>query len=207
MQNGEPSPSNPVEVQSVGDLVEEGENQGKYKIQIKVTGENTIDVEESYDIYLDEPLRKVGEHADYIDFVNNKVVRKIGYKETDFKFYSYTADKKYLYLVNSGNLFADKEPNNYDCISNKIKKFKSFPGSVDNNALMNDGVKFYYFVTAEEDEQESYINSLNGTKIYYKLADEYIKTEDIELPLIRSFNNMTNISINTTVQPSNIVKE
>ena len=30
------------------------------------------------DIYLDEPLRKVGEYADYIDFKGQRVVRKVG---------------------------------------------------------------------------------------------------------------------------------
>lgn len=32
-------------------------------------------------IYLDEPLRKVGNYADYIDFANGKVVRNIGYSQ------------------------------------------------------------------------------------------------------------------------------
>ena len=32
-------------------------------------------------IYLDEPLRKVGTYADYIDFENKKVVRNIAVSE------------------------------------------------------------------------------------------------------------------------------
>lgn len=40
IQNGEPSPDTPVEVQSVGDLVTEGEYTGKYKIPIIVRGKN-----------------------------------------------------------------------------------------------------------------------------------------------------------------------
>lgn len=31
-----------------------------------------------YNIYLDEPLRKVGDYADYVDFKNGKVVRNVG---------------------------------------------------------------------------------------------------------------------------------
>ena len=34
-------------------------------------------------IYLDEPLRKIGEYSDYIDFANGKVVRNIGNKVLD----------------------------------------------------------------------------------------------------------------------------
>ena len=33
--------------------------------------------EKNYDIYLDEPLRCIGENCDYIDLINKKVVRKI----------------------------------------------------------------------------------------------------------------------------------
>jgi len=30
-----------------------------------------------YNIYLDEPLRKIGNYVDYIDFANSKVVRNV----------------------------------------------------------------------------------------------------------------------------------
>ena len=40
VQDGEPSPDNPVEIQSVGDLVTEGEYKDKYKIPVTVTGKN-----------------------------------------------------------------------------------------------------------------------------------------------------------------------
>lgn len=61
-------------------LVEKGtsvtgyEPYGKYKIPFKVNDTVT-------NIYLDEPLRKKGEYADYIDFENQKIVRNI--EETD----------------------------------------------------------------------------------------------------------------------------
>lgn len=44
--------------------------QGGYKIPIEINGTTT-------NIYLDEPLRKIGEYADYIDFENQKVVRNV----------------------------------------------------------------------------------------------------------------------------------
>lgn len=43
-----------------------------YKIPVNVNGTTT-------NIYLDEPLRKLGDLTDYIDFENQKVVRNIGY--------------------------------------------------------------------------------------------------------------------------------
>lgn len=41
-----------------------------YKIPVNVNNSIT-------NIYLDEPLRKIGEYSDYIDFANGKIVRKI----------------------------------------------------------------------------------------------------------------------------------
>lgn len=77
VQDGTPTPDNPVEIQSVGDLVtdESDANSGKYKIPIKLTNESGKS--EIKNIYLDEPLRKVGDYADYIDFNSGKVVRNI----------------------------------------------------------------------------------------------------------------------------------
>lgn len=71
IQNGTPTPDTPVEVESVGEY---DEITGKYKIPIisSASGE-TIET----NIYLDEPLRKAGEIADYIDFENGVVIRNI----------------------------------------------------------------------------------------------------------------------------------
>jgi len=46
VQDGEPSPTNPVEIQSVGDLVtdETDSNYGKYKIPVTVEGKNLFDI-------------------------------------------------------------------------------------------------------------------------------------------------------------------
>lgn len=53
----------------------EYEPYGKYKIPVKVSlssGE-----EKTFNIYLDEPLRKIGDYADYIDFANQQIVRYV----------------------------------------------------------------------------------------------------------------------------------
>lgn len=43
VQDGEPTPDNPIEVQSVGEKVTEGENAGKYKVPVKVRGKNLFE--------------------------------------------------------------------------------------------------------------------------------------------------------------------
>ena len=56
----------------VGTLVtdSQSEHYGKYRIIVTVNGGNTY-------IYLDEPLRKIGNYADYLDFETGKVYRCI----------------------------------------------------------------------------------------------------------------------------------
>ena len=55
-----------------------------YKDTAQIQEGSTVLPYESYveptttNIFLDEPLRKIGDYADYIDFKNNKVVRNIG---------------------------------------------------------------------------------------------------------------------------------
>ena len=78
VQNGTPTTEAPLDIQSVGDLVTDtaSEYYGKYDIPLYVGGVLTTH------IYLNAPLRKVGNSADYIDFKTQKVVRYI--KEQTF---------------------------------------------------------------------------------------------------------------------------
>ena len=78
IQNGTPAADTPIDIQSVGDLVTDtaSEYYGKYDISLYVGGVLTTH------IYLNAPLRKVGNSADYIDFKTQKVVRYI--KEQTF---------------------------------------------------------------------------------------------------------------------------
>ena len=67
-----PTSSVSIEIESVGDLITDTNdiNYGKYKIPV-IVGNTTTN------IYLDEPLRKVGDYSDYIDFKNQKVFRNV----------------------------------------------------------------------------------------------------------------------------------
>lgn len=62
---------------------------GKYKISVKVNDEEVA----LTNIYLNEPLRKVGEYADYIDFIKQIVVRNVKVvKDSD------TSENSYIQL-------------------------------------------------------------------------------------------------------------
>ena len=71
-----PTPSTPIEIESVGNYAEEN---GKYVIPVKVNDTIT-------NIYLNKPLRKIGDYVDYIDYKKQKVfnlVDKITFDGTE----------------------------------------------------------------------------------------------------------------------------
>lgn len=58
------------DILGVGDLVSEGQHAGEYVI-------NITNGQDSYNIYLDNPLYKINEYVDYIDFLSGIVYRNI----------------------------------------------------------------------------------------------------------------------------------
>ena len=67
-----PSEEFPSEIKSVGDVTEDL----KYDIPIEVKDENGALLKRIH-IYLDEPLRKTAQTADYLDFAAGQVVRRV----------------------------------------------------------------------------------------------------------------------------------
>ena len=64
-----------------GSTATDYEPYGKYKIPIICSDGKGKSV--TTNIYLDEPLRKVGSYTDSIDFQNQKIIRKVGVEEFD----------------------------------------------------------------------------------------------------------------------------
>ena len=211
VQDGTPTLETPIEVESVGDYDEET---GKYKIPVKVS--NGTD-EVITNIYLNEPLRKIGDYADYIDFKNQKVVRNI---------YSYivTGDENY-YLCDS---------NAVRTLENIMPRIKlSIPSSTLFEAYLcshNPFVKnsYVYLTTYSPYNPTSFefrrIVQNWGCPAYTidawttLLKSEFAKEtpvtveyvmenpieETIELPNIPTFKGTTIIEVDTEVQPSNM---
>lgn len=72
-QTGTPTESDPIYPEECGDLVTSGEYAGKYAIPITCGGETKT-------VYLDEPLRKIGNYQDTVDAdgtVTRCVVKKV----------------------------------------------------------------------------------------------------------------------------------
>lgn len=162
---------------------------------------------ETTHIYLDEPLRKVGDYADYIDFKNQKVIRKVKEKHLvgaeqwsrypSFRgFYSGISD---MLIQNNGYGFCSHyprttKPENMGVrfgVNNIVAYFTQL--YTDENPLTTDEWK------AKLAEWNA---SGNPLKVTYILAES--TEENISLPALKTFKGTSVMSVDTAVLPSNI---
>lgn len=164
-------------------------------------------------IYLDEPLRKIGNYADYIDFENKKVVRQIKEVVLD----GVTTNKKIeqLNLYPSKNLYyaiitgINGVNGSADVLLNT--HFTPAIGVVKGNCYITSNDKFHVMVHTNQELnsialwnawlQEQYNN---GTPVIfdYALAEEI--PEDIVLPSILLNKGTNIIEVDTSILPSNM---
>ena len=216
IQNGIPTIEKPVEIQSVGDLVtdEADDYYGKYKIPIKIS--NT-DEERIYNIYLDEPLRKIEDAVDYIDFKEKRVYRNIKsviYKADDMNnpdpawpgWLDFSIIDDFGLLVNAP--ISEKVP-----VRSNILRDNSLIGV---NTMDTRKPVIFFRKEGNTLSQEEWIN-IYGTQrdsegnitkeglevnICYKKAETI---EEIELPELDLFEDDTKIEILTTIEPARVV--
>lgn len=181
-------------------------------------------------IFLDEPLRKLGDYADYIDFKENKVVRKI--KEMVFKggeiikcYKNYVSKGFYLWQT-STNMFDDADlsyfsswtTNNFPeksthliaCINLSSDAIKP------NNWYINRSYGIHIALSPEtyaSDGVEATIADINnwlasqyesGTPVtfYYILAAPIEEPIPLDLPKLKAKTSI--IEVDTSLAPSNV---
>lgn len=210
VQDGTPMPDNPVEIQSVGDLVTEGEYAGKYKIPVVASTENNVP--KTTNIYLDEPLRKIGDYADVIDFERGVVERKIrkvifNGTETWLRDMELSDTVRYFSVIN----FPGRIEMRFDKCTHfermdypLINTIDAVGFSTANRVQVVFRVSKIDFPTT--DSLKKFLNEqyTKGTPVtvYYALADP--TTEPISLPSIPTFDGTTIIKTDTEIQPSNM---
>lgn len=189
VQDGTPTPENPIEIQGVGELVTEGKYSGKYKITVTITnGEQN----ESIDIYLDTPLMK------------DEVVYSNGTR--DVKWRKHVVDIKSTYNAASGNIlgissFTTKQ--DYG-ISREIVLCNittNGNSTIVGSCYVNE--KNICFVGTSTDTLESLQEKYNGAIVYYQLKTS--TTETVVVPDIPTPKTETSqLSIDTTIKPTNV---
>jgi hypothetical protein len=167
-------------------------------------------------IYLNEPLRKVGEYADYVDFANKKVIRNIAILTEINNFASIY--KKMTNVIRLGAYLPDIVPSKmgtYEATCNFLP-YKSAWLEDTEYIFKHSGTSYHFYmsflktrlgVTDEDTDAQilekanSYISTMPNKKIYYPL--ETPTEETIELPNIPTLKGTTILSVDTTIQPSN----
>lgn len=205
-----PTPYVPIEIESVGDLITDTNdiNYGKYKIPVTVNNITT-------NIYLNEPLRKIGDFADYLDYKNGKVVRNIYH----WNFGSNTFDSIDLVSDNTlrcaknhylGAQYRPKANTSFNINSNILPTGNGTTYSSDSIGIyyvsLDKGIQLWARVPHTENNVVSEVNDLfNGNYADYALNTPI--EESITLPNI-VLNKGTNIiDVDTTIKPSNMYVE
>ena len=224
IQDGTPTPDNPVEVQSVGDLVTDAESEhyGKYDIPIVVNDTTTH-------IYLDEPLRKVGNYADYIDFKHQKVVRNIVKRSLD-------VGSIYIKLNNvirfSGDAGWTHAKLDYKMRSTIFRNISGFGYNAE-TIFHHTGVTYAYYwsvywhrlgltydgtnVYRTDDTEQTpltdseimniakqWLNTLSAKDREIYIILKTTTEKSITLPALKTFKGTNIISVDTNISPSNI---
>ncbi len=175
----------------VGMMIEENDTATEYEEY----SENTAN------IYLDEPLRKVGDYSDYIDLINKKIIRNIATtKIGDLKnltYYESSTAYPYGFFTGTPTL---KRKNGLNLISNvfqNIQNFKTNKGIFGNSSGGN-----IYIVDNSYTTVNDLTNALKDGEIYFILDSTNIV--DSNLIDIELMDNIKHININTETSPSNI---
>ena len=218
-QDGKPSPENPLEIKSVGDMTPDG----KYviPIEVKANGESAV-----YNIYLDEPLRSCGAYADYIDFGKRKVIRNTEYfksigdaivpKGSWVPWYSKTP-----YYVTWGsmpmkgtntapllsNLFSGSavgEPNLDGAHFQRSSKYNGVYQKIPIRYLENyAGLSEYAFIDLSVAERRALIGEyMEANNVDCLVGLKTSAEASIELPQIKLYKGTNTITVKASVQPS-----
>lgn len=231
-QEGTPTPESPIEVQCVGDLVTDinDENYGKFLIPITATnGEKT----ETINIYLDEPLRSItyGSQTatDYIDFETKQVVRNVWRTNIDGnEKWGLNRDRKDGASITIRSVVLEKRKlfeavvlsNHYknfytlwnynDKDTNYAWKISDYGGtgiiiSLDNKTI---GVPLEALEENVGEGRNSRTQKVtdyiktHNFYVIYSIAEPDIQT--IDLPELPSFRGTTTYTVGTSLAPSNL---
>lgn len=192
-------------------IVKDEQYDSNYKVLIRDADINVSDSyepyrEETYNIYLDEPLRKAGAYADYIDFETGNVVRQVKERQvtssTTFYTYAYASSNFYGFAFTDSKMPKGTRWDGFcSYLPNKTKVWFS----VNNTRIyisLND-----IYNSAETDSErivklKEWLDSLETPFIVQFPAT--LDPEPIELPDISILKGRNFIEVDTQVQPSNI---
>lgn len=184
---------------NVGDLVIDPDDPdyGKYKITVMVNNRE-------YNIFLDEPLRKNGNSVDYIDFINQKIYRKVRSRKLTGSEDNWTASSSYPggFFMNWANLGGIAR-GEFLCSSAQYVSDLSeylfgtcFSDNSMNIRIMQPGTLLQNW----KDFLLQHYSSNNPIEIQYTSASTSVQS--LNLPELSIKRGSNTISVNTEIAPS-----
>lgn len=218
IQNGTPSPDNPVEVQSVGDLITEGEYTGKYEIPVVTSGQNQKSV--TTPIYLDKPLRKIGDYSDILNYKEQYVIincnKKILTDKNEWFLSSTSRPTWKRYPIGVGIIdMKVNAPISSVAVSNIYVNSTSESAKGEMTCRKGNGSRQFWAFVPFEMLGNIDVNDTEGILVAWKnwLAENNItlwyplaspETEQIQIPTIPTLKGTTIITTDTKIQPSDM---
>ena len=188
---------------------------------IMITDEDGTPIYEPYikpqttNIYLDEPLRKVGDYADYIDADKDVVVRKIKedtiqrsctwYKQSNHSDYN-TGAILYRYegAIVDKRLFIGNWYAVGSLLCNGLRHTGYNAGGVIDESISerqaDNGNRQIRILTSEYTTVTDMLAAFGEFKVSYILDNAYVKEEPIELPELPTFKGTTIIEVDSDVE-------
>ena len=162
-------------------------------------------------IYLDEPLRKVGGHADYIDFSTGTVERVVNKEVFDgTETWQKSSSVENRYLIYSIKPYTTSITTPKILCDRLISNGKREVGTIDLSYTLGNpsGRQLIFgmeFETLDEFKQYVVDEYNSGTPMYilYALYEED-DPETIDLPELKTFEDYTKVEVLTEVAPSKI---
>lgn len=203
-QSGEPSTASPSFPQQFGDLVASGTHAGEYEVPITVGGTTKT-------IYLDQPLRKIGDYADTISSDGTVTRRIVEVVLTGQESWGYSSGMHKL-GIDPPNLYL-RELKLIACCSHYKAVANQPQASLQNGELTflvsGSGSNLLYIRdtdysdSATFKEQLALLYALNApVRVWYVLAEA--ETETVTVPELTLTNGSNTLTIGTEEQPSNV---
>lgn len=179
-----------------------------YGYRIPVTVSDGIN-SSTTNIYLKEPLRKIGDYADYIDFKNSKVVRNLGYlvftRTTINTAYdsalSATLEFNLSNSVHFSPILSNRAVRGGINTDSNIGQARIYNGVFQVRVKYPDGITK---ANTKAEKKAAYNQWLSNNNIDLIYCLNTPTEETIELPDIPTLKGTTIFEVDTTVQPSNI---
>lgn len=184
-----------------------GMDSGKYNVQIEygtVATEYEPYIEPTItNIFLDEPLRKIGDYADYIEYDNKKLVKQIKKVIINSLPLNTMSNEGEYYRYETNEITDKLFTNTYSAnVLSNVLQTTTYKQKENNSIAERSNYNFIRILSSDYSTLEELINAIGNEEVYYVLNTPQEKI--ITLPELITIKGNTVISTETTTSPSDM---